>query len=1630
MNTITAPGGLHRDFLEARLPAWLKHAQARDLTHLRDTQVDAQYSHTAQASWFSNASAAHQRALLAAQARLRHSKRGLAGLLKGLKGITEFAEPLLKARLKADHGLELDVNTAQWTQVTRTWYGNGRWQRLGFSSQSLLQAALQNFPEGAQSGVEAYLSLDGQHEVANEVMGKPAAITFTQPIALQPAQFARVCHDLDLGRRYQEHLQGVYDVPLSSSRIRYRSIEVYKELLRVQAYIAAMKSELSPAALDSVLAWLDGDTAARYAAGPLSIEQLSLYGVPLSNAWLLRGGAGEDGRRPVIVYMPGAALYPLKEYASLRAFTDDLRISLGQRGYQQLVCSYVPKAQEVAFAERLRTHLYTYYSTVYDSQLDPAANLKLASQPIAGDFLKWQQDQHLRTLKADAKVLIVPSADVDAQASAARWAYWESWGESALNVMALFVPALVPVMALVMAEQMMLDAVDGAQDWSNGDRDAAWRHLRALALNVAAAAGLAAAGAVTVSMLRSHTLDQLVKVTLPSGAQRLWRPQLAPYARAVDLAEQVPDAAGLYTVDGQRYARIDEQAYPVAQRDDGQWQIVPREPDAYHPLLSSNGQGAWRAQGEQPLQWNRRQLLRRLGPLTDGLSDGQLVEAAQASGTSEAQLRQVHVDQTPAPPALADILQRMQLDRQVDRLVAQVRSGGGTGSEQGYLPPLAVQLPHWPGRVIEVFAGPEPWGASKVYGRLAFPEGLPIKLTRDELYAGTLPEKILAAFDEAAAQQVFGDAVAPRQRLQALRDKLAERAEASRASLKESLAQAARGPRSRAMQRLQRDFPLLTDAAATQVVKGATSAELRMLEQTPGRLSLRLAEQARAFRGVLRTSRALDGMRAATRASLDSDRLALRYMEQLPGWTGDVRLELTELHLHGKALDAVGPTEGVVKTLVRAEGYRVFDAEGHELGISHDIYGALLKALPDSERLALGFAIGDSQRLRAALTARALDARELAAQWFGETLPRPWFKGPTVLAQGAGYRLSGDAQATAAAVGGRYSPELVGRTRSLYPAMDDAAAIEWLDALERGEAELLTWLEQRSADLRQLRSELDAWVAVPQSVAVGADRVILIPTDSLRTAADEIERAFRRQTPQVTSDDGLVVGHAMNLSGIRLSKLPNLSVDMSHVVSVKLARMSLVQVPDAFLRNFTALRWLDLHGNRLAQVPEAVGRCPRLTKLFLHGNRLTMAAADQGIITALRHLKILTLEGNLLGAPPDLSGLTDLRLLSLRRTGITGWPRGIFELERLVQVDMRNNAIAHIPEEVLAPSVDREPAVRAVNAATSLEGNPLNADSRLRLRAYRQRTGLDFGIGNLETQREVAVSANSAAQWLVGTPATDVVAQETVWVALMAEEGSSDFFEVLASLRGSAEYQRAYRDLKARVWHVVESAAQNSRLREELFELAAHPDTCADGILMVFNNLELRVLVSEAGAASSQAGAEYRLMNLAHGLFRLEQVERIALDAIKARRAAQRGVDEVEVRLAFRTGLAQALELPGQPRHMNFREIAGITQADLDKAEAEVLAAQTPEALKASLLQRDFWMDFLRVQYRERFDTINAPYFARLDALDADKAAMSDRLYLDRVEKIRSRRLADEHRLAESLTVTLWNAQPAQVTRL
>lgn len=1627
--TLTPPGGANAAFIEQQLPNWLKYSTRADLQRLRDTQIDPQYTATGLADWFTWASPQQQQTLLDCQHQLRHAKRRLAGLLKHLKGITAFAEPLLKQRLKADFGLDIDVNTAQFMTISREWTFNGRWQKLTEQRQSLLQAALQNFPAGASFDADTSVSKAGLYEVKNETVYEAAIVTVTDPIAITAAEFARTCHDLDIGARYQQHLSEVYDNPLVSSRIRYHSIDLAKQLLRAQTHVAYMKSEIGSEARNALLSLLDGHQAPLFHGAPVTAVQLTMYGIELADTWMLSGGAqGAAQLHPVIVYLPGAPLYPLKEYPSIEAFKDDVRINLSQTAYQALFRGYAGQEQQASFSRILEQHLFP---EGLDGGFSPDANLKLRSRPMPTELFKALQDQHAVKLRADARMLAVPSAAADAAASAARLAYWEGLGMDGLNLAAFFVPVLGQVMALVVAEQLVLEVVDGAQDWSNGDRSSAWAHFEALALNLAIGAGLGAGLKVTETLAASLVLDELVSIQLPSGERRLWRADLRPYAKAVELGEALPDAQGLYTVDDKQYVRIDEKTYPVVRDEHGDWRIETGVPEAYQPLLSSNGQGAWQAYGEFPLQWDRRQLLRRLGPVTDGLSDTELARTADNAGIGDDLLRKVHVDGSALPAELGDGLRRLRLERRVSALIEGVRADTARGADLGYVAPLAVELPHWPERVIEVFKGPELWGESIVYGRDRFESGAVIRISRDDLYAGKLAQIIVAGLDEAAAQRFFGDSVPVGERAQVLREKLGDRMAARRASVADSLNASSRAPRSVAVKCLQRDFPGLGDEAATQVVADARSAELDNLNATPGKVPLRVAEQARISLRRQRLTRAIEGLAEANLATLDSDRLALKLLEKLPGWTGKVRIELRDLRVDGALLEAIGPQDGELKTLVRGEGFRIHDAAGLELGLSRHIDEALLRALPDSERVALGFDSTHAADLRAALRRQALSDRGYVAQAIGERASRPWFKQPLNHDERVGYRLSGNPQAAAGAVGGRHSLAVLRRARRLYPNMSEAGINDFLDELSEGGTPLLPALEQRLAELRQLNADLDAWVRTPQHLTLGNMRPRPVHAGVLETVAREIRRAYQRETPIARDDDGIPIGHQLSLRGVALDRLPELSADLSHITYLNLGDMGIRDVPEGFLNSFSETQWLSLSNNDLARLPGAIGNLPRLKRLFLKHNHIVLDATANASIIGLQNLELLNLDGNPLGLLPDFSSMRRLRRLILRGTELSTWPEGVFELQHLEALDLGDNLITQVPPEVLAPAPERERATRAVNAVTNLYNNPLDEGSRDRLAIYREQTGHGFGVHpRLRPTRPGAVPADPRAAWLTGTPALQAVERQALWDKLVAEPDSADLFRLLNELRSTAEFRSAYADLQARVWRLLSAAGADTALREELFDLAAHPETCSDGVIMVFSGFEMRLLVSEAMALSSQAGVERGLMELGQGLFRLEEVERIALEVIARRRAQGIGVDEVEIRLAYRIELARDLDLPGQPTHMNYAPTANVSAADIQAAKARVLAAETPQALKRSLAERDFWLNFLRNQYPERFDAVNAPYIARLTALEADKGELNSQQYLTKIDLLQQRRRTDEQRLAQELTAQIWNNLPEQVTRL
>ena len=74
-----------------------------------------------------------------------------------------------------------------------------------------------------------------------------------------------------------------------------------------------------------------------------------------------------------------------------------------------------------------------------------------------------------------------------------------------------------------------------------------------------------------------------------------------------------------------------------------------------------------------------------------------------------------------------------------------------------------------------------------------------------------------------------------------------------------------------------------------------------------------MATQARWCDQETRVARAYEGLHLDTQAHLDSQRLALRTLETLPGWHRGARIELRQYSVEGKVLDAIGAPDAAYK---------------------------------------------------------------------------------------------------------------------------------------------------------------------------------------------------------------------------------------------------------------------------------------------------------------------------------------------------------------------------------------------------------------------------------------------------------------------------------------------------------------------------------------------------------------------------------------------------------------------------------------------------------------------------------------------------------------------------------------------
>ena len=590
-----------------------------------------------------------------------------------------------------------------------------------------------------------------------------------------------------------------------------------------------------------------------------------------------------------------------------------------------------------------------------------------------------------------------------------------------------------------------------------------------------------------------------------------------------------------------------------------------------------------------------------------------------------------------------------------------------------------------------------------------------------------------------------------------------------------------------------------------------------------------------------------------------------------------------------------------------------------------------------------------------------------------------------------------------------YPRGMIRRVRKLYPLFTDAEVASFLDAAGETRQLRINRIQALEQRWKTLRATLLDWRndEAQMKKLPGTFNDVQV---SRRRVANAIENCWRQVKPPRWP-----VGQpytTLKLERSPVGALPTLiEADVAHVRHLCIKDMEAGDELAYFLKPFKGLVRLELDGNQLTRLPEALAHMPNLEHLSLNRNKLALTEYTLRKLADMRKLKTLGLTGNRLGATIDVSKMFDLQSLFLGDTHATELPTGLSRLPYLDVVDLRGNDIKTLPSWLF--TVSREFARRI-----DLRHNPLSAASRGQLKSYRDTYGV--GMGFLEDDIAVIEEQKARDLWMPDSRETTYAASQRKWMALKNEPDSAGFFQLLAEVGSTADNRYAHEDMTRRVWSVIDAVSADSALREQLLPLAVTAN-CDDAAATIFSNIELaattHTLVRESANSHDQAA---RLLKLGRQLFRQDYLATLAAEHIKSNPAR----DPVEVELAYRTGLADKLDLIGQPNHMRYAAIAGVKPADLEAAHSKVVTAELSPSLLEDLIGRAFWGDFLRQHHPRQFTDLAAPFHQRMEtAFDTQKALGSGyRAHVDgiadelqKAEKGLLTRLTEEAMKAEDL---------------
>lgn len=1528
-------------------------------------------------------------------------RRRLKARLSHLKPLDEFCADKLQAFLAAHGHSGLDVRHDFLQQPRSVAVGVAPFvtgipvKQISLEQCSLLRAAMQNFSAGeAQS--------DGLPDTAMIIRGADKTVVS----GLTAQQFVSYCRALNLGEAYQAHVRDALHLPepgeppmnLSFNPAALDVGDSKRIDLQIDLHIALAKHHISEATHARLLRLIKADQPGSLAAGEknliwqgLNLDEACLWSVLVFS----EDKPGELVADNPIIYMPNEPVRPWYEYPSLADFKQYLTLKLQVASYRPLFTRYLDESERVGFFSRFdKTHTLGVFEAV----------------PVTCTLSESFYLACVGKVQLDAQVLAVPVKSVDEAARQQRWLEYLEAGLDLLNLASFVVPVVGQLMIGVAVGQLLGEVFEGVEDWTHHHHTQALKHLITVVENIAAMMLFAAGGRVVGSLKRSMTatapfFEQAEAVTLQDHRSRLWMPRLAPYRQPAELPEPwVSNKRGVHQAHGKSYVQMDGDFYSIVfDPGIGQWRVEhPLRPMAYRPPLMHNYQGGWQPIFERPQDWtDTGYALQRVDPALADVSPQALQEVAAINAMELGDLQRLASEHQALPERFQDAVARFRQHSKVLDLIHALEQPSPLEPATARAQMLALPLmPDWPqGRFFELL---------DVQGNLleSHPDLAPfdyedqsIHITEQQLRDGKVLSVALDALTEPERSTLLGEGAETEDAQVLLKRRLLATVKQQHRALYRKLYADYDGVPRGELAPLCARHPRLPRRVAWELVCDATTAERRYLRKT-GRVPLGLEQRTREALDRLAEDHALTGLYWPPVAGASTRRLMFSLLARLAHWPRNLLLQVREQSMNGALLEQVGPqTATVRRTIVRTEqGFQAFDDEGTDLNTEVNGHDGLLQAVVDclspTQRRALGLE-GDEPvaRLRSQLRIKSQDERSRVAEYvWPERAPEQEALSACVQAQ---------IQALAEPVA--VAPALIRKLRKLYPEMSRADMQGFLHAAGVDHLSQARAVEAREQEFKALQQALKRWRS-----SRADHRAQVEPLWDHRLsryqARKMIERCWRGVSP--FKAPGKLEMPSLVLDGMLLGGLPTLPphVRFDHVQQLSLRNMELNDEVGYFLKHFNGVRTLELADNQISRLPQALSQMPALEHLNLARNRLQLTEHTRAKLADMHRLKTLNLASNPLLDPPDTTHQHALRELILRDCRLKGFPAGAQHLPRLEHLDLRDNEIDTLPDWLVE-------LPRGSAKAFNLRHNPLSASSRLALGEYRERVGV--GLGFLEDDISRLNEQAAREIWLADQGVAHYAEKDFAWTGLKNEPGSDGLFKLLAELKNTADLKHVREDLSRRVWRVLEATAADAELREEVFQRAATPNNCDDAASANFSNLEIAVEIHETSRQIAGGRLTARpLLKLAKGLFRLDRLERIA----HRHSLEHPSADPLEVSLAFRTGLAKDVYLPGQPKYMRFETLAEVTPTALSNAESELKTAELSPDVLTYIVDLQFWKDYLRRTFATRFEALTTPFDRRINAVFERRLSLSDADYHRQMNAIRDEQVQAETREVESLT--------------